>query len=963
LNNTLCCRNAAGALTAVALVAALLLSAPRAGAFSGQPDATFGQGGGARLGFPGGFNAANAAALQADGRMVVAGTGRNGGWAAGPLMLARYNADASTDTSFGDGGVAWHYSHADSTFEARAVSVLADGRIVVIGNATDGDFFNFRTRLFVARFEANGAPDPTFGSGGLVFPTLWGSNFWGRALFIQADGRLVIAGSAGNSTTHLAIARLNSNGTPDPTFNGSGYKVTPVMDRSGAIAVGLLNGKYVVTGVGYEVNYDSAILVAQFNDNGTLDTAFGGDGVVTTWVGSEAVGLALSFQISTTQPTRIVVAGEANNGTSRSQFVVLRYLPDGSLDTTFDSDGYAVIGVSDFDSGANAVRVLYAGGIATRIVASGYSQTGYGQESKQFAVVKLNLAGSRDATFDGDGIARTTLGIAGATPNAMWVSGSRVTLIGTASGSANDVDVAMARYLYTDGSLDTAFDGDGVRVDDRGLTLSRARDVAVQADGGIVAAGYSRHGGSHGFTAVRFLPDGTLDASFDGDGRLELNFGTYENEVAAVLVEPDGRIVLGGYGVPANSASLRAEFLLTRRMPDGSADPAFGTNGVVYAKDLSGGKATALLRQPDGKLVAAGWVADSEYYCFAAARFETDGRLDTTFGPNGNGFWWTWNNSNTSGVFSEPAAVLQPDGCIILAGDTAGVSQDRDVRLVRLTPDGLKDPTFGTSGIVRTSIGSGAAVARGVAVRPDGRIVVAGWTETGAVTKAFVMRYLPDGTVDPAFGVGGHVILDLGDLSSAGAAMDLELQSDGAIVIAGDGAQGGNTNFAIARLTPDGAVDMSFGSAGQTLFDFPGAGEDKAVALAFDAQGNAILAGSSLLNFAVARILIDPVASAVPETSPGIAGLFLSAPSPNPTSRGAALALELKAGTRTSASVYDVAGRVVRRLFGDRSLEAGRHTLAWDGRDDAGRQVAAGVYYLRLATPGGDETRKVVVVR
>lgn len=958
MNDIRCSRNTAGALTAVALATVLLLSAAQVAAFSGQPDATFGQGGGARLGFPGGFNAANAAAPQADGRMVVAGTGSNGGWAAGPLMLARYNADGSTDTSFGDGGVAWHYSHADSTFEARAVSVLADGRIVVIGNATDGDIFNFRRRLFVARFEANGAPDPTFGSRGIVYPNLSGSNFWGSALLIQADGRLVIAGSAGFSSTHLAIARLNSNGTPDPTFNGSGYKVVPVMERSGAIAVGLLSGKYVITGIASDVNDDSAILVAQFNDNGTLNTAFGGDGVVTTWVGSEAVGTALSFQISTTQPTRIIVAGEANNGTSRSQFVVLRYLPDGELDTTFDSDGYAVIGVSAFDSGANAVRVLYAGSIATRIVASGYSQTGYGQESKQFAVVKLNLAGSRDATFDGDGIAQTTLGIAGATPNAMWVSGSRVTLIGTASGSANDVDVAMARYLYADGSLDTAFDGDGVRVDDFGLTVSRARDVAVQADGGIVAAGYSRHGGNHGFTAVRFLPDGTLDASFDGDGRLELDFGSSENEVAAVLVEPDGRIVLGGYGVPTNSSTFATEFLLTRRMPDGSADPTFGTNGVVFAKQFVRSKATALLRQPDGKLVAAGWVADSYDGYFAAARFEEDGRIDTTFGPNGNGFWWTWNS-----FIYEPAAALQPDGCIILAGDKAGQFPYQDVYLVRLTPDGLKDPTFGTNGNVSTSIGSGSAVARGVAVRPDGRIVVAGWAEEGAITKAFVMRYLPDGTVDPSFGAGGHVLVDLGDPSSDGAAMALELQSDGAIVIAGDGAQGGNTNFAIARLTPDGAVDTSFGSAGQTVFDFPGGGEDKAVALALDAQGNAILAGSSLGNFAVARILNGPDASAVPETSPGIAGLFLSAPSPNPTSRGAALALELKAGTRTSASVYDVAGRVVRRLFGDRALEAGRHNLAWDGRDDAGRQVAAGVYYLRLATPGGDETRKVVVVR
>jgi hypothetical protein len=164
-------------------------------------------------------------------------------------------------------------------------------------------------------------------------------------------------------------------------------------------------------------------------------------------------------------------------------------------------------------------------------------------------------------------------------------------------------------------------------------------------------------------------------------------------------------------------------------------------------------------------------------------------------------------------------------------------------------------------------------------------------------------------------------------------------------------------------LTSNGVVDTSFGSSGQALVGFPGAGEDIAAALAFDAQGNAILAGESLGNIAVARVLNGPDASAVIQAPAGSGGLFLSAPSPNPTTSGATLALELKADTRTSASVYDVAGRVVRRLFGDRALEAGRHMLGWDGRDDAGRPVAAGVYYLRLAAPGGDATRKVVVVR
>ncbi len=816
-----CTRMTIITLTAVALATALCLSAPRAQAFSGQPDVTFGQGGGARLGFTGANNTANAAALQTDGKIVVAGTGRNGGWSRGPLMLARYNADGSTDTSFGDGGVGWYFSEADTTYEARAVSVLTDGRIVVMGNSRAPGTFSFESKVSVARFEADGTLDPTFGNGGIAYPMPY-TRFGGYAMLIQADGRIVIAGNAGN-TPHLALARLNSDATPDASFNaGIGYAAVPIMSRSGASAVGLLNGKYVVTGVGYDVNSDSAIAVVQFNDNGTLNTAFGGDGIVTTWVGSEAVPYALSFQTSITQPTKIIVAGEANNGTARMQFVILRYLPDGSLDTTFDSDGYSVIGASTYDSGARSVRVVYAGTIASRIVVSGFSMADASETSRQFAVVKLNLGGSLDATFDGDGIARTTLAAIGATPNAMWVSAGRVTLIGTASESYNNYDVALARYVYADGSLDTAFDSDGLRLDDRGLTSSSARDVAVQADGGIVVAGTARRDGHDRFVAARFLPNGTPDAGFDGDGRLELDVGPGDNEATSVLVEPDGRILLGGWGVAANSGSNATGFLLTRRMPDGSPDPSFGTNGVVIAKQLEEGESTALLRQTDGKLIAVGWLADANNYHLAAARFDANGQIDPAFGSNGSGFSWTYADSRNAGVRPEPAAALQPDGCIVIASEFGGGLQYRDIYLVRMTPEGLTDHTFGLGGLVLTPIGSARDIARGVAVRPDGRIVVAGWTETGAVTKAFVMRYLPDGTVDTTFGVGGHVLVDLGDPSSASAAMTLELQPNGSIVIAGDGAQDGNTDFAIARLTPAGALDTSFGNAGQTLFDFAG---------------------------------------------------------------------------------------------------------------------------------------------
>ena len=231
------------------------------------------------------------------------------------------------------------------------------------------------------------------------------------------------------------------------------------------------------------------------------------------------------------------------------------------------------------------------------------------------------------------------------------------------------------------------------------------------------------------------------------------------------------------------------------------------------------------------------------------------------------------------------------------------------------------------------------------------------------VTKAFVLRYLSNGTVDPSFGDAGLVLIDLLGPSQPGAAMALRIQSDGRIVVAGFGTPEEHADFAAVRLDPQGVLDTSYGVSGKRLLDFPGAGEDKALALTLDADGNAILAGHSQYNFAVARVLAEVSPTGVPDAARGPAGLRVSTPRPNPTALGTMIDVELDAAARTSAAVFDVSGRAVRVLFDGRVLDSGRHTLAWDGRDDAGRPVTTGVYFLRVVTLAGDQVRKVVVVR
>lgn len=418
----------------------------------------------------------------------------------------------------------------------------SDGKIV-IGGYSEGDY---TVNMFAARLDATGNLDPTFGYDGVAeMSTARGR---AQALIVQADGRIVLAGNSGAGNKHMTLVRLTAAGLRDGTFDTDGLATVPVLDRSTAYALVLVGGKYLAVGAAFQDSPStSAIALAQFNDNGTLDTAFSGDGIVTTFVGSQAQGRAVAIQSGVSQPTRIVVAGEANNGYAYSQFVILRYLPDGSLDTAFDSDGYIVPFLSTSNSGARAVRVQNLAGNPSRIIAAGYSQTSFNEWSSEFAVVKVNLAGTMDSGFDGDGVVKTNLGADGAVINGMLLGGG-ITVVGAIGGYYTDSDVALARYSTLTGAPDVTFDGDGRRIDDFGRTWSEAHDVAIQPDGRIVLGGRVLRAGESDFAAARFLPDGTPDSSFAGTGRLELSVGDYNDEARALLLQSDGRIVLGGTG-------------------------------------------------------------------------------------------------------------------------------------------------------------------------------------------------------------------------------------------------------------------------------------------------------------------------------------------------------------------------------------------------------------------------------
>ena len=270
---------------------------------------------------------------------------------------------------------------------------------------------------------------------------------------------------------------------------------------------------------------------------------------------------------------------------------------------------------------------------------------------------------------------------------------------------------------------------------------------------------------------------GDLDPSFDGDGMR--TFGALAGDVAqAVLVQPDGKLVLAGSG--------DTDFAVARLNPDGSSDTSF--DGGMSGADFGGiDFAEAAALQPDGKIVLAGHTDAN--FDIAVARFNPDGSLDASFDPGGTD--GPGKKIFGYGSFDIANAVLvQPDGKIVVAGNANGSQM---MTVTRLNPNGSLDTTFDGDGTATIDFGSLADLANDAVLQSDGKFVVAGYTQ--ADEDVAVARLGSNGSLDTTFGAAGKATIDFGVATFGNA---VALQSNGRIVVVGH--RTGADDFAVARL-------------------------------------------------------------------------------------------------------------------------------------------------------------------
>ncbi|MCF8000013.1 MAG: hypothetical protein K9L25_13345 [Methylovulum sp.] len=407
-------------------------------------------------------------------------------------------------------------------------------------------------------------------------------------------------------------------------------------------------------------------------------------------------------------------------------------------------------------------------------------------------------------------------------------SDGKIVVVGYATTNGT-VKFGLVRY-NSNGSLDSSFDGDGIVTTTIGSGEDVANSVVIQPDGKLVAAGYSDNGSNNDFTLARYNADGSLDSSFDGDGIVTTDVavavGSFgENSANSVIIQPDGKLVAAGesqYGPPY-------QFALVRYNADGSLDTSFRYTGTVTTR-VHGYRdvATSVVIQPDGKLVAAGYsdpigFGSDRDYDFALVRYNADGKLDSSFNYEG-----IVTTAISSGKDVANSVVIQPDGKLVVAGysDSNNDFTFNDFTLVRYNSNGSLDTTFDGDGIVTTAV-VGSSGANSVILQPDGKLVAAGYSHNGSDHDFALARYNPDGSLDSSFDGDGIVTTAIGSggdvvLLGEDVANSVVIQPDGKLVVAGTSYNGSNYDFALVRYNSNGSLDTTFD--GITVSNHPSTG-------------------------------------------------------------------------------------------------------------------------------------------
>lgn len=605
-----------------------------------------------------------------DGRIFVLASMNIGGRNNNPSILA-FNADGTFDQGFGNEGLETVdlSVFGDDPPSFDYIDIKGNGSIVLGGTRLkyewgNGGLLNYYNDLAVLALNPDATIDTGFGANGMVSLSLseYQRQLYARSVTLTDDGKIVVAGPINHfpgGTTQfpaddVAVVRLDSGGAEDLTFGtgGTTFLTAHVKADNGAqdVVLSQADGKIIVGGFHRDGDTLMDFQLARYNDDGSLDVTFGGQGYVTTdfrsfydsstELGAQHIQSNDSIASMALQADgKIVVAGSSvlnNNHIRSSSFALARYKSNGELDSSFGEGGKVI---TDF-----------------------------------LPEVEFEpQAGASDLVLQPDG---------------------KIIVVGSArnrpGGGAYEYEMAIARY-NSNGTLDIDFGNSGQVIINRELGYHEgATSVALQVDGKILIAGSYAHRhfwlNDDGMQIARLNASGTLDTGFGDGGVVTTDIG-YAEEIGDIKIQQDGRIVIGGVTFLAETYY---DMLLARYAIDGSLDASFGLNGLVtfdFGNNWPGAlpngtdEINSIETQADGQVVAAGytarWLEDpmpkkkdlpqyTQSYDFALLRVEETGGLDYSFGYGGKV------TADFGTLYSIGRSVgIQADGKILVVGEVA----------------------------------------------------------------------------------------------------------------------------------------------------------------------------------------------------------------------------------------------------------------------------------------------------
>lgn len=673
------------------------------------------------------------AMLQHDNKIVVTGLYKKNNKTL--FAIARFTTTGQLDTSFNKNGIQKTDFGSDDN-QAIALAIDKNEKIIVAGFATQKDHFDFA----LARYNTNGTLDDSFGKNGLQTTNFGNTDDFCESVIVQDDGKIIAAGYNFDYITQnfkIAIARYNNDGSLDKSFGSNGKSNS---ENGFAVPNGAAiqnDGKLVM------IAKPSDYVLLRYNTNGTLDKDFGTNG---------SVGMDLSlFELNDLviqNDQKILVAG--HGPFFGSDFLLARFTTNGKIDNTFSGDGKLL---TDFGSSSDFLSsiVVQADG---KIIAGGVTQNS--ENINLIALSRYSGEGVPDKQFGKGGRLTDQFrqGLTNYNTSVLQADGKLIAAGSVWNGI--DFDFVVARY-DTKGNLDQTFNTKGYQTIDFKSNNDYVNSITIQKDGKIIAAGYSGTNAISGFAMARINTDGSIDKSFDGDGKTTTYFNGNADIAYGVSLQQNGKIIVTGssqleFNEEANRFS--SDFIIARYNPNGTMDNSFAFDGFLNI-DLGGDdipKSIAI--DQDDNIVVGGYSqvfdgSNIERSYFAIVRLTQDGFLDETFSGDGielDGF---------SGIAAANAIALQGDGKILATGIITNNDLDEKIlTVVRYNKDGSFDNTFNGVGLKTITSNNGDLTTNAITLQKNGKIIIAGSLNNDAA----LWRLNPNGSIDKSFDDDGVLI-------------------------------------------------------------------------------------------------------------------------------------------------------------------------------------------------------------